>query len=76
MECATSRKGGCGKNSKLTRLVAHIDSEYDYFLFIGINEDHEARIQVDFEVTCADDCGTINTFGLLANSVENLTVAL
>ena len=27
-------------------------------LFIGINEQYQARIQVDFDVTCADDCGT------------------
>ncbi|ELP92663.1 serine-threonine protein kinase, putative [Entamoeba invadens IP1] len=57
-ECVRTRTDGCSSTSRLARMVASLSHEYVYFLFVGINEEYSATIQLDIKTTCPQNCGS------------------
>ncbi|EDR23274.1 serine-threonine protein kinase, putative [Entamoeba dispar SAW760] len=55
-KCIRSRTDGCGNNSKLARMVVSLQTGYLYFLFVGVNEQYSAQIQVDINTVCTNNC--------------------
>ncbi|ELP92273.1 serine-threonine protein kinase, putative [Entamoeba invadens IP1] len=56
-ECMRTRTDGCRDGSRLARMVATLDHDYVYFLFVGINEEYSASVQLDIKTTCPQSCG-------------------
>ncbi|EAL46614.1 protein tyrosine kinase domain-containing protein [Entamoeba histolytica] len=56
-KCLATRTYGCGENSRLARLIQKLDHEHLYFLYLEINEEYAATINLTIKTTCPHDCG-------------------
>ncbi|GAB1225178.1 hypothetical protein ENUP19_0246G0002 [Entamoeba nuttalli] len=56
-KCLATRTSGCGGDSRLARLIQKIDREHIYFVFLEINEEYSATINLTIKTTCHKDCG-------------------
>ncbi|EDR29389.1 serine-threonine protein kinase, putative [Entamoeba dispar SAW760] len=56
-KCLATRTSGCGEDSRLARLIQRIDSKHLYFLFLEINEEYSASINLTIKTVCPRDCG-------------------
>ncbi|ELP90695.1 serine-threonine protein kinase, putative [Entamoeba invadens IP1] len=55
-KCELSKTEGC-PNSILPKMIFTFSSKRWYFLFVGIHEESNVEVVLDFGLTCTDQCG-------------------